>query len=280
MVIVLSRIIACAAEDKQLPEFYSMLQQRNNTPIPAILLNTLFTLLFLAFPFKHHIIDYISFIELIGFSITCSCVLVLRKTKPEWDRPKRVSLMFPIISIILTLLVVGFAINDDYQDLSISILIMCMSAPLYFIKTYFISRKMMSTAYGCRIKKVMVRITHFLQKLFLITSQGTEEVPLTFVQNKTTAARTTYGSMQHDSLSDTDESFRNYTEINMENETKSDMQLHKSNHVPVETLSMESIIDNETCIDKSLKENQNNQLEIDQVFEKYKSKFEKLENST
>jgi len=122
--IVLSRMIVCAAEDQQLPLFYSMLQQKRKTPIPAVMLNAFLLMFFLSFPYRDNILNYLSFIQLVGTAMTCFCVLVLRKTKPEWDRPTRISLFFPILDVILTLVVVAFAMQDSYEDFGISVLIL------------------------------------------------------------------------------------------------------------------------------------------------------------
>jgi len=43
---VLSRMIVCAAEDGLLPHFYSMLQQKRKTPMPAVILNAFLLIFF------------------------------------------------------------------------------------------------------------------------------------------------------------------------------------------------------------------------------------------
>jgi len=182
-VIITSRMIVCASEDQQLPHFFSMLQRKRQTPIPAVLLFTLFSLFFLVFPYVDDLIDYVSCIELIGTTITCFCVVVLRKLKPEWERPNRISLIFPFIYVTVSLIVIGMAIQDDYEGFGESILIMCIMVPVYFIKTYCKSKKKNSgkTGFGYQLEKLSFKIIHFIQKLFLIASQDSGEIPLSLI---------------------------------------------------------------------------------------------------
>jgi len=220
-VIVVSRVIVCAAEDHQLPRFFSMLQRKSNAPIPSVLLLTLLTLIFLTFP-TDRIIDWISFIEIVGTAVTCIGVAVLRKTKPEWDRPNRISLIFPFLYVSLSLTVIIFAIQDSYVDFAISLAIMFITVPAYFIKTNFWSKKKASTGFRYEIKNAFAKISLFLQKLFLIASSASEEMPLDPTINPTIAGPITNDSSSNSALShDTD------VKIEIENDANSNKKASK-----------------------------------------------------
>jgi len=214
-VIVVSRVIVCAAEDHQLPHFFSMLQRKSGAPIPSVLLLTVLTLIFLPFPVDK-IIDWISFIEIVGTAVTCLGVVVLRKTKPEWDRPNRISLIFPLLYVGLSFTVIIFAIQDSYEDFGISLAIMLITVPAYFIKTHFWSKKKASTGLRYEIKSFFAKISLFLQKLFLIASSASEEMPLDPTINLMIA-----GGIISNSLSNSVLSYDTDVKIEMENDAKS-----------------------------------------------------------
>merc|ERR1712126_94769 len=89
------------------------------------------------------------------------------------------------MGVILTLVVVAFAMQDSYEDFGISILILFLSAPLYYFTICFKSKKKAAIGCGHKFQRPFVKATHFLQKLLLIASQATEDVPLNLVLNDT-----------------------------------------------------------------------------------------------
>ena len=195
--IIVSRIIVSAAEDQQIPHCFSWLQRKRRTPILAVLLYAIFTLIFLTTfitTFPDHmdgLIDIVGFIETVGTALTCFCVVVLRKTKPEWDRPNKISLIFPFLYVTLCLVVIGFAIQDSYRNFGIAILIMCTSIPFYYAKKYFESKKKAANGYGYKIEKVFIKFSRFLQKLLFVASPPSEEMPLYLMINTATASSIT-----------------------------------------------------------------------------------------
>merc|ERR1712126_394572 len=91
------------------------------------------------------------------------------------DRPNRVSLLFPFLYVIISLAVIGFAIQNAYLDFGISILIMGASIPVYFAKNYFKSKKKSSNGFIYKIEKQFNKTSKFLQKLFLVAPPYLEE---------------------------------------------------------------------------------------------------------
>jgi len=193
-------------------------------------------------------------------------VLILRKIKPEWDRPTKVSLFFPLSYVILTFVVIGFAIQDSYRDFGISILMLCISVPLYLLKNYFQSKK--KTAYGCgyKVKRVFVKVVRFLQKLFLIASPATKDVPLAPVPHYTAASPIIDVSSYNPA-----KLFKKCVKIGMKNNSRPNYQ--NSHHQSLEIQSKELLNDTEKCTKESVGKNQIHNVKIDQSFKKYESKF-------
>jgi len=267
--IIISRMTVSAAENQQIPQCFSWLHSKRRTPVLAVLLYGLSTLILLSTfittipDHMDEISDIVGFIETVRTTFTCFCVVVLRKTKPEWDRPKRVSLIFPFLYVTLCLVVIGFAIQQSYHDFGIAILIMCTIIPVFFAKKYFKSIKKASKWYGYKIEKVLIKLCRFLQKLFLVASPDLEEMPLHLIKTATAS------SITNDPLS-----------TGMKNDSRPCNQNSQNDnqHQSLEIQSKELLIDNEKCIKESLRKNQIHNVKIDPTFKKYESKFKNLEN--
>lgn len=144
-IIIARRMIASAAEDGQLPSIFYMLQIKGRSPKPAVLTITSFTLLFALIEFitlsrqtTRDAMLYVSLIEILGTAITCFCVVVLRKTKPKWDRPLKISIIYPFLFLFVAIAVLGTSVNTIY-----GIALMSTSVPVYFtLKLLKMKRKM------------------------------------------------------------------------------------------------------------------------------------------
>ncbi|CAB4060770.1 Large neutral amino acids transporter small subunit 2,Large neutral amino acids transporter small subunit 1,Y+L amino acid transporter 1,Y+L amino acid transporter 2 [Lepeophtheirus salmonis] len=127
-----SRLFYAGAVENQMPEILSMIQVSKMTPAPAVLIvvrDTIFFLLLIYYfiqkyktniylnPFFHGqesmnekhllnlLINYTGFATWVSIGLAVFCLPYLRYKYPDWERPIKVNLFFPIIYIIATIFI-------------------------------------------------------------------------------------------------------------------------------------------------------------------------------
>merc|ERR1712142_1248250 len=144
-----SRLFYAGACEGQMPEILSMIQVNKNTPAPAVLCVALLSLVYLTSSNIFALINYTGFATWVSIGLAVFCIPWLRWKHPEWERPIKVQMVFPVIYIIATIFitVVGLAI-------------IATGIPVYFI---FVAWKNKPAP----IKNMINGVTVGLQKLMV-----------------------------------------------------------------------------------------------------------------
>merc|ERR1719153_1669381 len=117
-----SRLFYAGACEGQMPEILSMIQVNKNTPAPAVLCVAALSLVYLTSSNIFALINYTGFATWVSIGLAVFCIPWLRWKHPEWDRPIRVQMFFPIIYIIATPV-----------ETAIGLGIIATGIPVYFI---------------------------------------------------------------------------------------------------------------------------------------------------
>merc|ERR1712215_380664 len=89
----------------QMPEILSMIQVQKNTPAPAVLIVTLLSLVYLTSSNIFALINYTGFATWVSIGLAVFCIPWLRWKHPEWERPIKVNMIFPIMYILATIFI-------------------------------------------------------------------------------------------------------------------------------------------------------------------------------
>lgn len=132
------RLSLAAGREGHLPELFSMIHKRRHTPIPAILMTALISILMLI-PDASGLETLISFFNfacwfIYGFSIFA--VVVLRIRQPDLHRPYKVWILTPIIMSLISLILVIIPFFVDPVNPAFALGLITLGIPVYFVLIY------------------------------------------------------------------------------------------------------------------------------------------------
>lgn len=149
------RLPYAAARSGHLPKILSYIQINNLTPFYALCLSTCIALLLLIPGDFNTLINYYGFATWFFYGLTVVALLVLRGTHPEYPRPFKVPLVFPIFFILCSVyLIIAPIINDPALEFLYAFLFI-MGGLIFYIPFIHFKWKL-----GC-----MDPVTRVLQKL-------------------------------------------------------------------------------------------------------------------
>merc|ERR1712156_818476 len=119
-----------------MPEILSMIQVNKMTPAPAVLI-------------------------VVSIGLAVVCLPVLRRMHPEWERPIRVHMIFPILYTIATIFITIVPMVASPVETGIGIAIILTGVPVYFIFVYWKNKPQF-------IKSLLAKNTMLLQKLMIV----------------------------------------------------------------------------------------------------------------
>jgi len=156
-----SRLFYAGACEGQMPEILSMIQVNKNTPAPAVLCVAALSLVYLTSSNIFALINYTGFATWVSIGLAVFCIPWLRWKHPEWDRPIRVQMVFPIIYIIATIFITVVPMIATPVETAIGLAIIATGIPVYFI---FVAWKNKPAP----IKNFIYGVTVGLQKLMVV----------------------------------------------------------------------------------------------------------------
>merc|ERR1719474_1508904 len=156
-----SRLFYAGACEGQMPEILSMIQVNKMTPAPAVLISAFLSLCYLCSSDIFSLISYVGFATWVSIGLAVFCIPWLRWKHPEWDRPIRVQMFFPIIYIIATIFITVVPMIATPVETAIGLGIIATGIPVYFI---FVAWKNKPAP----IKNIINGVTVGLQKLMVV----------------------------------------------------------------------------------------------------------------
>lgn len=156
-----SRLFYAGAEEKQMPSLLSMIQVKHLTPMPAVIAMCLLSLVYLLSNDIYLLINYVGFASWLAIGLAVACVPYLRWKHPEWERPIKVNLIWPIIYILATIFITIVPIISDPVGTLMGCIIIATGIPVYFL---FIAWKTKPSW----LNKSVDTVTLALQKLMIV----------------------------------------------------------------------------------------------------------------
>ncbi|XP_022069736.1 LOW QUALITY PROTEIN: solute carrier family 7 member 10a [Acanthochromis polyacanthus] len=128
-----SRLCFSGAREGHLPYLLAMIHLKNCTPIPALLLCCIATIIILCIGETHNLINYVSFINYLSYGVTIAGLLYLRKKRPNLARPIKVNMLVPITYMIFWAVLLGFSLYSEPVVCGLGMVIMLTGVPVYFV---------------------------------------------------------------------------------------------------------------------------------------------------
>merc|ERR1740128_1347966 len=164
-----SRLFYAGACEGQMPEILSMIQVKKMTPAPAVLVVALLSLIYLTSSDIFAMMNYVGFATWISIGLAVLCLPWLRWKHPEWERPLKVNLFFPIIYIIATIFITIVPMIAKPKETGIGVVIILTGVPVYFIFVAWKNKPVF-------IRKFLGGVTICLQKLFVVVTPPKKSV--------------------------------------------------------------------------------------------------------
>lgn len=155
-----SRLFYAGACNGQMPEILSMIQVDKSTPAPAVIFCALLSMIYLTSSDIYALINYTGFATWVSIGLAVFCIPWLRWKQPDWERPIKVNLVFPIVYILCTIFITVVPMIITPKETAIGLGIIATAIPVYFI---FIAWKNKPRV----IQNMSNGMTLFLQKMFV-----------------------------------------------------------------------------------------------------------------
>ncbi|XP_023688368.1 large neutral amino acids transporter small subunit 2 [Paramormyrops kingsleyae] len=162
-----SRLFFAGAREGHLPRLLAMIHVDRCTPIPALLVTCVSTLLMLCTSDIYTLINYVGFINYLFYGVTIAGQIVLRIKSPDMHRPIKVSLAWPVIYLLFWAFLLIFSLYSEPVVCSIGLAIMFTGVPVYFLGVYWENKPQ------C-FNNSVDRLTYIGQKLCMVVYPAEE----------------------------------------------------------------------------------------------------------
>ncbi|RTG91448.1 uncharacterized protein DC041_0004573 [Schistosoma bovis] len=122
-----------AAREGQLPTLLATIHVEHLTPVPAILLNCILSLIMLIVSDLFTLINYVSFVQWLSVAASIFAMLYLRRSQPDIPRPIRLPLIIPITFLIVCSFLLILPIFHRPNELFIGMIIVLSGIPIYLL---------------------------------------------------------------------------------------------------------------------------------------------------
>lgn len=156
-----SRLFFAGAENGQMPKLLCMIQTTRMTPVPAVITMCLLSLVYLIAKDIGSLINYVGFATWLAIGLAVATLPYFRWKHPEWERPIKVPMIFPIIYLIATAFITIFPMVASPAETGFGCLIIATGAPVYFIFCAWKNKPKV-------VQNMMYSFTIYLQKLLVV----------------------------------------------------------------------------------------------------------------
>ena len=132
-IITTPRLIYAMSRDKVLPESFSRVHKKYQTPYMAILLQTAITLLVILSGSYKFLLDVALPLAIVMYAVVILSIPKLRKTHPKLKRTFKVPFPTTIPTILILLLFGAMVISTTAENLMLGFVFVLLGFPLYFI---------------------------------------------------------------------------------------------------------------------------------------------------
>lgn len=158
-----SRLFYSGACEGQMPSSLCMVNTQKSTPVPAVLAVGIMSLCYLCSSDVFVLINYVGLATWGSIGLGVSCLPYLRWKHPEWQRPIKVHLVFPIFYILATIFIIALPAYVNPMETLYGILIIASAFPVYYVFIVWKNKPQ------C-LETIFNDGTIFLQKMFIVMS--------------------------------------------------------------------------------------------------------------
>ncbi|VVD01705.1 unnamed protein product [Leptidea sinapis] len=128
-----SRLFFVGARNGHLPLAISLIDIRRMTPVPSLIFMCLVTLVLLPLNDLESLMVYVTSVEAIFTLCSVSGLLWLRYSRPDLQRPIRVTLILPIAFLIICTFLVICSCLIHPKEVGVGLAIIALGVPMYYV---------------------------------------------------------------------------------------------------------------------------------------------------
>ncbi|XP_065364639.1 Y+L amino acid transporter 2 [Calliphora vicina] len=128
-----SRMCFVGARNGHMPAILSHISVKNFTPLPSLVFLCALSIIMLVCSDVYVLITYSSIVESFFIMLSVSAVLYFRYTRPNMERPIKVSMWIPIVFVIICAFLVVVPIYVAPYEVGMGVLITVIGIPFYYV---------------------------------------------------------------------------------------------------------------------------------------------------
>ncbi len=132
-ILAAARSVLAATRERHLPRFFSLIQLDLKTPIPAHLSKLVLGLILLSTSGVYDLIHYTSYLGTMASALSQFTLIRYRISEPNWHRPFKLPLVFPIMFLLLQLALLIIPMYKDPWSFALCFAIIASGLPIYFL---------------------------------------------------------------------------------------------------------------------------------------------------
>jgi len=156
-----ARLFYAGGLEGHMPEVLSMLQSKKMTPAPAVLFSSFLSLCYLCSSDILALTNYVGFATWLSIGLGVLCIPVLRYQHPEWERPIKVNLVFPILYIIASIMITVVPMAAEPMNTAKGTGMILTGVPIYLLFVYWKNKPKF-------VKNISAVVTEITQKLLMV----------------------------------------------------------------------------------------------------------------
>lgn len=159
-----ARLFYAGAREGHMPEVLTMINPNRLTPVPAVMAVSFLSIFYLGSSSVGALINNVSICIWLAIGVAILSLITMRWTHPQLPRPIKISLIWPILYVIVTIYLTIVPTIAKPAETGIGLAIMATGVPVYLIFIYPKKRPRF-------IANIMGKITRFMQKLFVLVKE-------------------------------------------------------------------------------------------------------------
>lgn len=128
-----SRILFAGSRNDQTCVIFSMISVRFYTPVPAIIVLTIWAMIMLLSGGVFTLVEFVSLFSILMSLSVVVTLLYLRWTEPNVPRPYKTFLFTPVSQLILVVVVITMSVIQEPQKIGRGLLIVAAGVPVYVV---------------------------------------------------------------------------------------------------------------------------------------------------
>lgn len=159
-----ARLAFVGAREGHLPTAVALINYSRFTPVTAIVITSMLSLIMLISKNVYVLINICSFTESVSVTLSVISLFVLRWSRPNMHRPIKVNLLLPIVFLLVMLFIVLFPLFYNATECIVALAIIGTGLPVYLLLVRWNKKPRL-------LRRFVAKATVFLQKLFLSVLQ-------------------------------------------------------------------------------------------------------------